>query len=389
MATAQEQAAQLQAYNAQARALVLQNAVEMRQSIASGVVAGPITAQNAVINIPIRNVGLIKGFMVEISAVATVTSTSTTATLTNFGPANLLSYVNFTDLNNNIRVQTTGWHLNIINSVKSRRVFGCSYVSDTPIKYGNNWTHIIAAANITTTSASVTQTLYMMYYVPLCYSADDLRGAVWGNVVNATMQLQLTANAAAFTTGDPVAAVYNGTANGTLTNFTYNVYQVYLDQLPIDPSSGQPLLPPLDLSTIYELKWTNLSGIVTATDFPIAYPNFRDFVSTTLIYDNGGTFNTGSDVNYIALQSANYTNIWKLDPYLAALYVRQEIGDDMPPGVYYFSHRHKPLATVQYGNFNIVLNANGTVNSGASVYVGFEDLGLVNQVTGAGSLPGG
>lgn len=385
--TAAQQAAELQAVNAQARALVLQNAVEMRQSIFTTNIAGTISSNNNVVNIAPRNVGLIKGFMVEINAVATVAATSSTATLTNFGPANLLSQITFTDLNNNPRVQTSGWHLNIINSVKSRRVFGSAVTTDSPIKYGSNWANIIKASNITTSSASATQTLYMMYYVPLCYSADDLRGAVWANVVNATMNLQLTVNPNPFqASGDALLSVYSGVA-GTLSNVNINVYQVYLDQLPI--INGQPVLPPLDLSTIYELKNTNLAGIVTATDFPIAYPNFRDFVSTTVIYDNGGTFNTGSDVNYIALQSANYTNIWKLDPYLAALYVRQEIGDDVPAGVYYFSHRHKPLATVQYGNFNLVLNAAGTVNANASLYVGFEDLGLVNQVTGAGSFPGG
>lgn len=382
-------AADIQAANQAARALVLQNAVEMRQPIASGSISGTITANNNIINIPPRNVGLIKGFMIELNAVATVTSTSTTATLTNFGPANLLQYVTFTDLNNNIRVQTTGWHLNIINTVKSRRVFGSAFTTDSPIKYGSNWANIIKATNITASNATATQTIYMMYYVPLCYSADDLRGAVWANVVNATMNLQLTLNAAAFTTGDPISAVYNNTANGTISSVNYTVYQVYLDQLPVQ--NGQVILPLLDLSTIYELKWTNLAGLTAASDFPIPYPNFRDFVSTTLIYDNNGTFNTGSDINYIALQSANYTNIWKLDPNLAALYVRQEIHDDVPAGVYYFSHRHKPLATVQYGNFNIVVNPSTVNNGGAgvSVYVGFEDLGLVNQITGAGSIPGG
>lgn len=387
MVSKQNQAARLQEVNAQARALVLQNAVEMRQNIFSTNIAGTITNNNNVVNVPVRNVGLIKGFMVEINCVATVTATSSTATLTNFGPANLLSQVVFTDLNNNTRVQTTGWHLNIINSVKSRRVFGSAVTTDSPIKYGSNFTNIIKAANITTAGASATQTLYMMYYVPLSYAADDLRGAVWANVVNATMNLQLSLNYASFVaSGDPMNAVYSGVA-GSIGNVNINVYQVYLDQLPI--INNQPVLPMLDLSTIYELKSTNLSGIVTATDFPIAYPNFRDFVSTTIVYDNGGTFNTGSDVNYISLQSANYTNIWKLDPYLASLYVRQEIGDDVPAGTYYFSHRHKPLATVQYGNFNLVLNAAGTVNANASVYVGFEDLGLINQVTGAGSIPGG
>lgn len=376
----------LRAMNEGARALILANAIEMRQSIYSNTVTGAISTTNNILNIQPRNVGLIKGFLVEVTAQAVVSTTSSTATLTNFGPSNLLTNIQFTDLNNNNRIQTLGWHLNLINSAKSRRVFGSAVTTDTPIGYGNNYTRIIAASNIATTSAAVTSTLYQMYYVPLAYTDMDLRGAVWANVVNATMNLQLTINPnALIASGDPINAVYTGVA-GSLQNVTINVYQNYLDQLP--QGKNGVILPPLDLSTVYELKYTNMTGMTVNVDFPIAYPNFRDFLSTIAVFDNNGTFNAGTDVAYWALQSANYTNIWKLDPYAAALYCRQEIGDDVPTGTYYFNHRNKPLATVQYGNLNLVLNAS-TVNSGASVWVGFEDLALINQVVGAGSIPGG
>jgi hypothetical protein len=96
----------------------------------------------------------------------------------------------------------------------------------------------------------------------------------------------------------------------------------------------------------------------------------------------------GSDVNYWALQSANFTNIWKIDPLLAAQRVREIIGSDLPLGSYYFSHRKKPLSTVQYGNLQLNLNP-ASVTAGSSyqnVYV--EDFALVNALTQAGSLAG-
>lgn len=373
--------------NAIARAQVLNQSIEMIQEISSGTISGSLTAANATINIAPRNVGLIKGFILTVSAPIVVSTTSSTATLTQFGPANILSQVTFYDLNNNIRIQTTGWHINAVNSAKSRRVFASAVTTDSPINYASNWERIIdASATIVTAGSAVTSTMYMMYYIPLAYSDVDLRGAVYANVVNATMNLQLVFNPdACVASGGVASAVYSGVA-GVVSGLTYKVYQVYLDQLPMGKQG--PILPPLDLSTIYMIQNTTLTSMVASQDFPLPYANFREFLSTTVIWNNGGTLNTGSDVNYWGLQSANYTFIWKLDPYVVAMRARQEIGDDFPDGTYYFSHRNKPISTIQYGNMQMILNAS-TVNSNASCMVGWEMFAYVNQIVGAGSLPAG
>src|SRR5579883_1448201 len=98
--------------NAAARALINRRAIQMRQQIFSTTVTTPGVGSSAtILNIPPRNVGLIKRFFVEM--VATIANASGTQTLatTGFNIANLLSNITFTDLNNNQRINTPGWHL--------------------------------------------------------------------------------------------------------------------------------------------------------------------------------------------------------------------------------------------------------------------------------------
>jgi hypothetical protein len=165
------------------------------------------------------------------------------------------------------------------------------------------------------------------------------------------------------------------------------VYQHYVDQLPIG-QNGQPILPVMDLSTIYELKNTTLTGMTANQDYPIPYANFRSFLSTIAVYDNAGTLNVGTDVNYWAQQSANFTNIFKMTAEETALMTRVRNGVDYPAGVYYFDHRRRPLNTIQYGNIELVLNPS-SVGSGASILAGFESFAMINVISGAGSLPAG
>ena len=378
MAQQAPQAPSLQQQNAIARQLVLQQSVEMTQTIYSTTVT---PANQNVLNIVPRNVGLIKGFVVEVSAVVTNNATNPLA-LSDFNIANILSQVVFTDLNNNVRINTSGWHLEFIDTAKRNRVFGSSQPSDSPIKYGSNWNVKSAPATI---AASGTGTVTQKYWVPLAYSDQDLRGSVYGNVVNATMNLQLTLNTnVSITSGDSTLNIYTGNPS-TLTSATVTVYQVYLDQLP--QGKQGPVLPILDLSTVYELKNTTFSGIVANQEFSMQYSNFRDFLSTFMIYYNGTARATGADISYLALQSANFTNIFKVDPYLQAMRTRNKVSTDFPPGVYYFDHRNKPLATTQYGNLELVMNPS---TAGASAYclVGYEDFALMNTITQAGSLAG-
>lgn len=366
--------------NAAARSYVLASAVERIQNVYASTQNGPA---NPVINVIPRNVGLIKGFFIEIEADYTVGATTAVA-LTKLGAANILKQVVFTDLQNNTRVQTAGWHLHLVNTARQSSPYGCAVTMTTPpVDYGNNLDVMSAPA---APAGGSTGKIKMRYYLPLAYSDFDLRGAVYAGVVNATMNLQLTINTAAFVaSGDATEAVYAGNS-GVIGNVKISVYQHYLDQLPVGQNG--PILPLQDLSTIYELKNTTLTSMQANQDFPIPYSNFRSFLSTFAIWDNGGTLNPGTDINYWALTSANFTNLFKYGPLENALLSRNRIGVDYPDGVYYFDHRNKPLNTIQYGNLELNLNAS-SVGSNSKILVGFEDFAMINVISGAGSLPAG
>lgn len=366
--------------NAAARALILSQSVERIQQIYSQTVNA---ANENTLNISPRNVGMIKGFFVDVEATLTVGATNPAA-LTKFGAANILEQISFVDLQNNTRIQTTGWHMHFVNTARAQRPFGLADTLDaSPIAYGNNFDVISAPA---APAALATATVKMRYYIPLAYSNNDLRGAVYANVVNATMNLQLVINDSPFVaSGDATEAVYTGNT-GSIGNVTVTVYQHYLDQLPMGQQG--PILPIMDLSTIYEVKNTTVSGLSVSQDYTIPYSNFRSFLSTIAVYDNGGTLNPGTDVNYWALTSANFTNIFKMTPVEAGLLSRVRNGIDYPDGVYYFDHRSKPINTIQYGNMELVINPS-SVGTNSKVYVGYEDFSMINVISGAGSLPAG
>ena len=386
-------ASQVQAYNTYARNLCVGKGLRMNQPIFSATFD---TTVNNIVTLPPRYVGLILGFIVGINGTLTVAA-ETAPTLTQLATLNLLQTCVLTDLNNQQRINTTGWHLGLINSARQGYVFGGSYAPNVPPNFGNNWTVQSAPAAPEPGNITVQQ----LYYVPVSYSLTDLRGAIYAAVNNATMTLSLTiipnAQICATDTSDPTLTVYQSNTGSSAAvqwaagaSCTVTVQQLYLDQLPRDPNSGNPILPILDLNNIYELKNITTNSVISANqDFPVPYSNYRQFLSTTVIFDNGGVLNTGSDVNYWKIQSANFTNITQVSPTIAALMQRQVFMADPPDGVYYFDSRSSPINTANYGNMELVLNAaTGTVNSGAVLMIGYEDFAQVNQLVGATSLPG-
>lgn len=365
---------------------VLNNSIEMIQQIYSATLA---TGQT-VVNIPPRNVGLLKKFIVYISGTMNNTDGANTANLSDFGLANLFSQVTFTDLNNNVRIQTTGWHLHLLQAIKNQwpmttAILAASLQQASATMGGAVWNVIVAPTGITHGNNSA---FAMWFEIPVCYSDDDLRGAIYMNVVNAVANLQLTVTAAPFAAAgvDSTSSAWKGAA-GNVSAVTITVYQVYLDQLPVGKNG--PILPVQDLSTVYEIKNTTFTGFVVGQDFPMPYANFRDFLSTFLIYNDNPAADAGrvggTDINYIALQSANFTNIFKVAPLLQALKTRNMLGFDLPAGGYYFSHRRKPISTTTYGNMQLIVNAS-TAAANAYGLIGYEDFALVNTLLGAGSL---
>ena len=377
----------VQQQNLLARQLILNNAIDQLQSIYNTTFT---TGAGTVINIPLRNVGLIKRLIVEVQATVSG-SAGVTHTLTQLGGSNFFSQVVLTDLSNQTRINTTGWHLTSVATAKYRTPYGSAITAtDTPFGYGSNFT-TTQKAPATITAAAASNNVSLMFEVPLAYSDTDLRGAIYANVVNATMNLQLTVNPNLLVSSavtDAVLAMYqsSSTTVATLPSFTVNVYQQYLDQIPI--GNNGPVLPLLDLSTAYLLNNTSVTGLTANQDIPIPYANFRDFVSTTLIYNNAGALNAGTDINYFTIQSANYTNIIKHDVPIASLMSRLRLRSDFPKGMYYWDHRNKPISTVQYGNMSLIVNPLTVSGATSTFLMGYESLALINQVTQAGSLYG-
>lgn len=371
--------------NMAARGIVLDRSIDMWQSIYTSTLSGD--ARNAVINVPVRNVGLIKRFVIEITGTI-AQSAAETLTRTPLGIANALSQIVFTDLSNQTRINTSGWHMHNLATARRQMAFGAAFTNDSPMAMGNNFNTISAPASVTTA-----QTFRMFYEIPLSYGDMDLRGAIYANVVNATMNLQFTINPnfVVASGANPTLAVYSSSAaqTGAVTGLTVNVYQNYLDQLPV--AQNGPILPLLDLSTAYLINNTVATGVAQGQDFAIPYANFRNFMSTFALYDNFGTASAvGADINYWSIQSANYTNIIKVDPYMNSLLTREIINDDFPAAsgrsLYYFDHRRKPINTVQYGNMQLIANPAQVQASTSQFLVGYEALALINMITQAGSL---
>lgn len=368
------------------RANILTYGVERLQQIYS---TATNPANQTIVNINPQNVGLVRGFFVKVQGTIANTNTGSSGVAlsrTNFGAANLLKNVVFTDINNQVRHQTQGWHLNLVNSAKQPMVMGGAYSPNVPVGYGSNYDVMTAPSSISV--ATGTAAVQMYYYIPLSYSKTDLRGAMWAGVVNAVSQLQLEINPnPVVASGDAGLAVYSGNTGGWTGNVTITIWQDYIDQIPMD-KTGNPYLPQDDIATLYQLNNTTLSALVSGQDFGIPFANFRNFLSTCLVYDNAGTYNAGTDINYFALQTANSSNIWKYGPEEAAFLARSTFMGDTPTGSYYFDHRGKPISTQQFGNTQITMNPS-SVSSGASVWAGFEYFSQASQVVFAGSLPSG
>jgi P3 major capsid protein len=370
--------------NAAQRKYVLAQSVMMKQQVAAGTVN---PANGNVINIVPRNVGLILRFIVQATATF-ADAAAGTLTTTNYGALNIFSNIQFTDLQNNQRHNTYGLHFGLVSSFKERQPFvGANTVAQSQGAFGANWTLVSATPPTTGATGSATCVLE----IPLAYSDEDLRGSIYANVVANQMQLQLTINNnAAPAAGDDTFAVFYGAAGGdtsSISSLTYTIYQLYLDQLPI--GQGGVVLPVIDISTVYQLLYSNFTNIAQGQDYYIQYTNFRRYLSMLGIYNSTGTVGgrlVGSDINFFAQVSANFTNIFKNNAAEQARLARRLLRDDPPIGTYYFGSTAKPIYTLTYGNMQIDINPS---IAGASAYflALWEFMAIQNTLSSAGSLP--
>lgn len=372
--------------NMRARQFVIERSIDMWQQLPAQTPIGDPRGQ--VLNFQAKNVGLIKRFVVEVSFSLTQTAAEA-HTRTAIGPGNIFSNFTLTDLNNIQRINDTGWHMTMLATARRRQAIGAAFTNDSPVLMGSNFAVAVCPSPITTIQA-----VRFFFEIPVAYSDTDLRGSIYAATTGANVNLQMTVNPVlvAATGANPTLSVYQSStaAVGTITLFTVLVYQNYLDQIPMDPQSNQPILPLIDMSYNYMMLNTVLTGLAVNQENSLPYSNWRSFMSTTVIYDNFGSASApGADVAYWAIQVANSTNIIKFDPFMSSFMTRAIIADDFPAvagrSVYYFDHRTRPINTDQFGNQLLVINPSQVQAATSQVLVGFEMLALQQNVLNASS----
>lgn len=378
--------------NAAIRSMLLRKAIDRMIPLASVQLSAAQAAGTAPVNIQPQPVGLLKKFIIEMTGTANNTDAANAANLSDIGLANLIAQIVFNDTQSYTRVQTTGWHLDFLFRAKHRWGATSALLSSALNEsgnFGNNFGVVTAPTGI---AHSTSAAFRMVWELPICYSDDDLRGSVYLGTLNSPAQLQITLPLNPFAAAgvDSTLSAWKGAA-GNLSNVTITVYQVFLDQIPRS-KSGAPYLPPLDLSTVYELKNTNnQQGYQVGQDNPLSYGNLRRFMSTFYIYNHDPSADAGrvggTDLTYFALQSANFTNFWKKFPLQVAREARVLTLMDLPLGCYYFSHRKAPINTFTYGNMQLLANPSAAA-AGAYALVGWEDFSTINALQQAQALAG-
>ena len=368
----------------QIRAAILNVATSVTQPVGSPIVLNnpPVGSPNIFTIVP-RSVGLLKKFYLEV-AVQVTTPAGCTLARAPFGPANIFSNISLTDLNNLQRINTSGMHLAFLQTIRNKRPIGSAATTDTPLGFGNNFPGVISCPAVV--PASTTATVYMLYEIPVMYQDHDFRGAIYLGTTQAQMNLQATLNPlfAVAAGQDATSSVFSYTGNAPVINsVTVTPYQVYLDQLPV--VQGGPLLPTMDMGTLYQLTSTNNTGFVANAPNSIPYQQLRRFLSTIVVYDNGGVLNPGTDITNLALQQANTYNFFLKDPKLIAYQTRNEIGDDMPVGTYYLPSRMRPIDTQVFGNTSLVITPS-VVNANAQFLLMYEFFADALTLAGGGSI---
>ena len=340
----------------------------------------------------LRPVGLVKRMIVEFSMTVTATAGgANNLVATALGAANTFSNFTFYDLSNYTRINTPQWHLEFVSTAKRRRLFG-GVIPSQPYGFGNNFP--TSAQSAVALAGGANATISGFVEIPIAYNDDDLRGAVYASVTQATMLLQFTINPNFFSAvgGDSVQSVYgvpSGGTAGALSNVKVRVYQNYLDKLPMAQVQGGgvvPILPSDDISRANLLTNSVWTSIAVNSDVMIPFVNSREFQSVTLINDNAGVLNAGTDLNYLMIQSANLTPLDKVDPFMHAFRTRTMFGTDPPAGIYYWDFRRRPIDTNQSGNTQLVVNPSA-VTSGNQYLIGWESIGQLGLVNAAGAIP--
>jgi len=377
-------------YNSLARQQLIAGSIKKKQLIYN-FTGNPATINNLV-NIGgnyVRMAGLLIRFIVEVTATFAATGAGkSTPSVTQIGAANLLSNIQFTDLQNNQRHNSSGVHFALVSTMKRHYPWGTAFTPQQSFAFNAADTNV-PLAYATPPAAAATGSARCVYEIPVAISDKDLRGGIFLGVYGAQLSLQLQLNPSPSpAAGDSTFAVFYGADASSISSVTINIYQEYYDQLPMN--NGAFVLPPLDISTVYQLTYTNFTNFTAGQDYYIPYANYRKYLSQNLIYNNSGTDGgltvDGSDIGYLQLVAANFTPIWKVFPLEQKRVMREQMMCDLYHGLFTFRTYDKPIDTQNYGNMQLDINP-ATAGASSYAYVMSEFIAYQNQIGQAPSLP--
>lgn len=346
-------AAQAMQQNILLRQQLLGSAPSMRKNL------GAFTGiQGGTTRIKLFNVGVTTRILLDVSMQYDVVTASVSPTLK--APFNVMNRVKLTDFDGTDRVNSSGYQLFVLNSVRRRMQYGY-----------NNGSAIPVLTSPTTGSGLVgaARQLNFQIEIPLAFDPQsDLRGALLTQTAVGEAYINIDWNNVLVSATGDADAVFSS-ATGSLANVSFNVsaFQEYL--LP-QTINGQVPLPTFDLMTVYEFAGAlkSADNIAVNSEKLFNYPNVRSVIGAYFNFVNGGVLNPATtDVAKFRV-IANGNNVLKEYNARDKLFEQRIYmvdGSDLRPGTYFEPTRQKPIETalfgnVQYGITPLVVNAGNT-----------------------------
>lgn len=355
--------------NAMARAVLLATGLGFTKHLPP---VSTNTTLGQTVRVPLDRTGIVTGVTLLVSAPIDITAAATKSQL---GPHNLISSVQYVDFAGIKHVNTSGWQLHALNSLRGGKMIGNSQKMMGYLAAETGLDTLIEKQP----TATGDDVLNFSLYIPLAYnpSGGDYRGAVLAQTDRGEHYLNITF-ANALVNADPFLAPYTA---GTATlqsgdTITLDPYMHYvMPQAGVSPNN----LPMIDLGTIYEIAGSlvDSANLVAGQSKYVNWPNNRAILSALHFFDQaaaGGTLD-GTDLTAIVLMINGNTNVRELTPRLLREHMRYHLGADLASGAYYMSARNQPVTTQLYGNVQTRLDV-ATAGSGSYLVNQYESMYL-------------
>lgn len=294
-----------------------------------------------VLRIKLYNVGLTTGVLLRIRTLVDIGVAD--VTLSPKGPFNLIRNIKLTDYDQTDRINTSGHHLWMANNYRSRTAWGYNNESQA---------NVLVNPNVGLT-VGADRPLEFFLYAPLAYDDVDLRGMMLTQTAVGEVYLVITFNSTLISNAN-ADAVFNGGATSTAvidpaTPITVDAWQNYLWPQDIR------FVPPLDVSTVYEIKGNvdSTDNLAAGSEKLINLDNLRSVIGYSIMYVNNGVMNPGTDLSRVRLivNGNNVMREWDAASMLFSM--RQYLNTDTRPGMYYIDSRQRAIETALLGNVQI------------------------------------